>query len=138
MKKSLYYIIWFIAELALLSIIELLNVADFGSDYTTIVILILSCVIAGAFSPTHRKFDYLIAIIMPLSLFIMLFVIGFLMKDDLEESRFHLYIALDFALHSPLLSIYCIMALSTFIASFKSIRIREIIKNRHKTIVESH
>lgn len=128
MKKYFYYIIWFIEVPVLMATCVLLDTTNLinMSIYPPLVLLILSCIVAGNFSPTHRMFDYLITIIMPLSFFIMMFMQGFLMKNDLE-TRFHLYQAFDVALNPRLIIIYCIMASITFCASFKAIRITRML-----------
>lgn len=129
MKKYFYYIIWFIEVPAIIAICVLLDITNLinMSIYPPLALLILSCIIAGIFSPTHKTFDFLITIIMPLSLFIMMFIHGFLTTSDLE-TRFHFYIAIDTAFNSWLLITYFVMALITFLASYKAIRITRILK----------
>ena len=91
------------------------------SPYIMGAVLLLICTVFGFFSPTNKTFDYIISAIMPLSLFCLMFVVGFLDKSDLE-TRFHFHRAVDVAMQSPCLILYLLMATITFIASTKKIR----------------
>ncbi|MBQ7330654.1 MAG: hypothetical protein IJW94_02535 [Oscillospiraceae bacterium] len=128
MKKKLYYAIPFIAVPLLLLLCELLdNVKQLQmSPYILGALLLLFSLAIGFFSATHRTFDYLLTAIVPLSLFCSMFVAGFLDKSDLE-TRFHLYKAVNAAFQPIVLQLYFLMAIVTFLASFKSFR---NIKNR--------
>ena len=85
------------------------------------VFLFLLSFVMGFFSPTHRTFDYLMTAIMPFSLFGLMFIGGFLDKSDLE-TRFHLYKAIKTVFQPIALQLYFLMAVTTFVASFKPIR----------------
>ena len=50
-----------------------------------------------------------------------MFVVGFLDKSDLE-TRFHLYKAVNAAFQPIALLLYLLMAIVTFLASFKRLR----------------
>ena len=128
MKQKLYYAIPFAAVPLLLLLCEVLDNMKLlqMSPYILGAVLLLFSVAMGFFSTTHRTFDYLLTAIMPLSLFCCMFVAGFLDKSDLE-TRFHLYRAVNVAFQSSALLLYFLMAIVTFLASFK--RIRDI-KNR--------
>ena len=128
MKKKLYYAIPFVAVPLLLLLCELFDNMNLlqMSPYILIAVLILFSLVMGFFSPTHRKFDYLLSGIMPLSLFCCLFVVGFLDKTDLE-TRFHLYKAVNTAFQPVALHLYFLMAIATFLASYKCLR---NLKNR--------
>ncbi|MBQ7232695.1 MAG: hypothetical protein IJX07_05675 [Bacillales bacterium] len=97
------------------------NVEDSNSQQATVVVI-------GNLSPTHKKFDYIITIIMPLSFCCSMLIIGFFGKSDLE-TRFHLDGALNAAFQPWSLITYCVMALTAFLASFKTIRIAKRIKS---------
>ncbi len=128
MKKKLYYAIPFIAVPLLLLLCELLDNVKLlqMSPYILGALLSLFSLAIGFFSATHRTFDYLLTAIVPLSLFCSMFVAGFLDKSDLE-TRFHLYKAVNAAFQPIVLQLYFLMAIVTFLASFKSFR---NIKNR--------
>ena len=128
MKKKLYYAIPFIAVPLLLLLCELLDNVKLlqMSPYILGALLLLFSLAIGFFSATHRTFDYLLTAIVPLSLFCSMFVAGFLDKSDLE-TRSHLYKAVNAAFQPIVLQLYFLMAIVTFLASFKSFR---NIKNR--------
>jgi hypothetical protein len=132
MKKKLYYVIPFVAIPLLLLLCEVLDNANLlqMSPYILIAVIFLFSVAMSIFSPTHRTFDYLLTAIVPLSLFCCMFVAGFLDEDDLG-SRFHLYKAVKAAFQPISLQVYFLMAIVTFLASFKYFRnIKNRISNR--------
>lgn len=90
--------------------------------YFIIIPIFLSCIM-GILSPTHSKFDYIITIIMPLSLFCFMLIGGFFDKSDLG-TRFHLDRALETALNPICLLEYFCMTISTFLLSYKKLRTR--------------
>ena len=98
------------------------------SPYILFASLILTSIIFGNLSPTNKKFDYLMTAIVPLSFFLLMFVVGFLDKNDLE-TRFHLYKAFRAAFQPWVLFDCLAMALTTFLASFKPIRIIKLDSN---------
>ena len=128
MKKKLYYVMPFVAVPLLLLLCELLDNTKLlqMSPYILSTLLLLFSLVIGFFSATHRTFDYLLTAIVPISLFCSMFIAGFLDKDDLE-TRFHLYKAVNAAFQPIVLQLYFLMAIVTFLASFKSFR---NIKNR--------
>lgn len=128
MKQKLYYAIPFAAVPLLLLLCEVLDNMKLlqMSPYILGAVLLLFSVAIGFFSTTHRTFDYLLTVIMPISLFCCMFVGGFLDKSDLE-TRFHLYKAVNVAFQPIALLLYFLMAIVTLLASFK--RFRDI-KNR--------
>ena len=96
------------------------NVLQMSPYILSAVVLVFSAII-GFFSATPRTFDYLLTAIMPLSLFCTMFVVGFLDKTDLE-TRFYLYKAVKTACQPIALQLYFLMAVVTFVASFKGFR----------------
>ena len=124
MKQKLYYAIPFAAVplllLLLCEVLDNMNLLQL-SPYILGAMLLLFSVAMGFFSTTHRTFDYSLTAIMPLSLFCCMFVAGFLDKNDLE-TRFHLYKAVNAAFQPIALQLYFLMAIATFLASFKSFR----------------
>lgn len=132
MKQKLYYAIPFAAVPLLLLLCEVLDNMKLlqMSPYILGAVLLLFSVALGFFSTTHRTFDYLLTAIMPISLFCCMFVGGFLDKSDLE-TRFHLYRAVNVAFQPIALLLYFLMAIVTFLASFKRFRdIRNRTSNR--------
>ena len=128
MKKKLYYVMPFIIVPLLILSCELLEDTELlkMNPYIFGAFLVLSSAIFGFFSPSNKSVDYLITLIMPLSLFCSMFVGGFLSKSDLE-TRFHLHIAVDVAFQPIALIFYFAMAIITFITSlkfFKNLKIR--------------
>ena len=123
MKQKLYYAIPFAAVPLLLLLCEVLDNMNLlqMSPYILGAMLLLFSVAMGFFSTTRRIFDYLLTAIMPLSLFCCMFVVGFLDKSDLE-TRFHLYKAVNAAFQPVALLLYLLMAIVTFLASFKRLR----------------
>ena len=124
MKKKIYYASPFIIISVLsltMNFLHKINLIKI-SPYVIFASLILTSIIFGNLSPTNRKFDYIITAIVPLSFFLLMFVLGFLDKND-SETRFHLYKAFRAAFQPWVLFDCLAMALTTFLASFKPIRI---------------
>ena len=122
--KKLYYFIPFILVPSALLLCEFLDNKGFikMNPYLIGIILVLISAIMGNFTPTNKRFDYLISVIMPLSLFVLMFVVGFL--DETETySRFDLGIAIKVSTQPSVLLMYLGMAFTAFILSFKSFRI---------------
>ena len=130
MKNKLYYVIPFVAvPLLLLICDELDNTELFPMTPCTITsLLLIFSVVVGFSSTTHRMFDYLLVAIMPLSLFCFMFVGGFLSLSDVYN-RFNLYKAVKTAFQPIALQLYFLMAITTFLASFKHFRkIKKLFK----------
>jgi hypothetical protein len=132
MKKKLYYVTPFVAVPLLLLLCEVLNNMNLlpMSPYILSAILLLFSGAMAFFSPSSKTFDYLLTLIMPLSLFLCMFVVGFLGESDLG-TRFHLYKAVDAAFQPIALLLYFLMAIVAFLTSFKHFRdIKKRISNR--------
>ena len=132
MKQKLYYAIPFAAVPFLLLLCEVLDNMKLlqMSPYILGAVILLFSVAMGFFSTTLKTFDYLLTAIMPMSLFCCMFVGGFLDKNDLE-TRFYLYRAVDVTFQPLALLLYFLMAIVTFLASFKRFRdIRNRTSNR--------
>lgn len=95
-------------------------------------LLILISAVMGNLTPTHRRFDYIMTVIMPLAFFCTMFVGGFLDESDLQ-SRFSFHRAVEVAFQPVALSYYIVMALVTFLASFEQYRILKRIKKRRES-----
>ena len=123
MKKSLYYVIPFVAVPILLLLCDVLGNKKLlpMNPYTMSAVLLLFSVAMGFFSTTNKTFDYLLTVIMPISLFCFMFVGGFLDKECIG-GRFQLYRAINVAFQPIALQWYFLMAITTFLASFKRFR----------------
>ena len=132
MKKKLYYVTPFVAVplLSLLCVVlDNMNLLPM-SPYILSAILLLFSGVMAFFSTSSKTFDYLLTLIMPLSLFLCMFVVGFLGESDLG-TRFHLYKAVDAAFQPIALLLYFLMAIVAFLTSFKHFRdIKKRISNR--------
>ena len=123
MKKKLYYVLPFIVVPAIMLFCELLDNTELlkMNPYILGALLVLSSALFGFFSPSDRSVDYLITLVMPLSLFGFMFVAGFLSKSDLE-TRFHLSEAVGTSFQPISLFFYAVMAIIAFVASLKLFR----------------
>ena len=129
MKKTVYYLSPFVIVPMALLLCEFLTYVNIinQSPYVIGITLFVVSVIIGNLSPEQRTFDYIMTVLMPLSLLCTMFIVGFLDKDDME-TRFHFYKAFKAAFQTFALQYYFMMAVSTFLASFKAIRINRIVK----------
>ncbi len=123
MKQKLYYAIPFVAVPLLIVLFDQIhNIKPLQlSPLILGAALLLVSAVMGFFSATQKTFDYLLTALMPLSLFVCMFVAGFLSKDD-TESQFLLYRAFDVAFQPLALLLYVLMAIVTFLASYKHFR----------------
>lgn len=119
MKNKTYYIMPFIMIPVCMVLCELLDKIEFVnvSPYTMGAILLSISAIAGFFSPSERKCDVWISVIMPFAFLCFMFVGGFLDKSDLE-TRFHLYKAVRAVFQPACLVLYPLMGIVTFGATF--------------------
>ena len=124
MRMFLYYTSPFvIIPVALLLCEYIDNVAAIPMFPYFIIIPIFLSFIMGILSSTRNKFDYIMTVIMPLSLFCFMFIGGFFDKSDLD-TMFHLDRAFKTAFQPICLIEYCCMAISTFISSHPKLRTR--------------
>ena len=128
MKRKLYYLMPFIVVPILMMLLEVLDNAELLKMNPYIIggVLALSSAVFGFLSPSNKSMDYLLTLIMPLSFFCTMFVVGFLGKDDMG-GRVHIYKAVDAAFQPIALILYFAMAIITLLASLKCFR---TIKNR--------
>ena len=127
--KKVYYIFPFaFVPMLLLLCDHLINLEIINMYPITLsLILIFGGVVVGNLSMSSKKFDYIMTTLMPLSFFCWTFLIGYFTTNDLE-TRFNFRIAFELVSYPWTLSTCRIMLLTTFVASFKPIRILEIIK----------
>ena len=125
MKKVLFYVSPFFAYLALMGIIELLRhftgIEGYAFVTTLFSLSFLFSAAYGFFSPSKRKFDYLLTLLLPLASFLFWFLLGYFSKSDLE-TRYDLSIAVDVSLQPFAVLEYAIMAFTTFFFSFGEFR----------------
>ena len=131
MKKTIYYVCPFIIVPCSCLLSEFLNKRDvlYMNPYIFFAELFIISAMIGNLTPTHRHFDYIMTAIMPLSLFIAMFLGGFLDQTDLG-GRFYTDRALDVAFQPLALIAYFMIGATTFFASYKSFRIIRRIKSR--------
>ena len=124
MKKVLYYFSPFVVIAILFGLLDLLDYLGMLQPSPIILVssLFIISVIIGNLTSTKRKFDLLITIIVPFALFSFLFIVGFLEAGE-TYSRFDFDHAFKVALVNYPWYIYLSLAISTFIASFKPLRI---------------
>ena len=124
MRKIFYYISPFIIiPVVLLSCEYIDNVTTIPMFPWFIIIPIFISCIMGILSSTHNKFDYIMTVLMPLSLFCFMFIGGFFDKSDLE-TMFHLDRAFEVALQPICLIEYFCITIATFLSSHKKLRMR--------------
>lgn len=123
MKKKLYYALPFIVVPILMLLCETLDNLELlnMSPYILAVVLMVTSAVFGFLSSSDRLFDYLMIAIMPLSLLCFMFVLGFLSECDFA-CRFHLYIAVEVSFQPIALQFYFLMAMTTFLTSFRYLR----------------
>lgn len=117
-KRGLYYGAPFLLVPGVLLLCEWLDDAGIVkmSPYILGIVLVLLSAAAGWFSPAVGRFDAAVTAVMPLSLFVCMWIGGFLDRGDLG-SRFHLYRALAVAFQPIALVLYALMALAALGAS---------------------
>ena len=132
MEKKIYYILSFILVTFSIFLIDSLNNMDIlkMSSQTIIIICFLLSAIIANFTPTHRRFDYIITIIMPLSLLCAIVLIDFFAGYCDGRPKFYLRDAFYTAFDSTFLQLYLTMGAITFLASFRPFRLFRIIKRK--------
>lgn len=122
-KKGLYYAAPFLLVPVLLLLCEWTDDAGIVrmSPYILGMVLVLLSAAAGWFSPAQGRFDAVLTAVMPLSLFVCMWIGGFLDRGDLG-SRFHLYRGFAVAFQPVALILYALMALAALGASWAHFR----------------
>ncbi|MBR3964681.1 MAG: hypothetical protein IKJ80_04670 [Clostridia bacterium] len=123
MKKKLYYAIPFIVIPALLLLLELFDNSGIieMSPYVMAAFLMVACAVFGFFSSSEHFSDYLLTLILPLSLFCFTFIGGFLDENDIG-ARFSLDRAVQVSFQPFFSLMYACMAAVTFLTSIKAFR----------------
>ena len=127
--KKLYYVIPLIVYPFTVELCELLYEVGIGGTDVPICVIafFLISVMIGNLTPTSRMFDYALPIVCATEYNCYRFICGFFAKDDLER-RFSIFEAFDWVFYDMSLLVCAIIAVTTFLASFKLIRITRIIK----------
>lgn len=135
MKKIIYYAIPFVAFPLIFLATELATdlFYDYEKDYINSVIriammiaLVLFSAIMGSLSKVNKKFDLIITAIIPVSFLLTLFVL-FLFDNGCEGIRFYPRNAFHIEFYIQYLPILAVMTATTFVTSFKPIRISNIL-----------
>ena len=128
--KKLYYAVPFVIVPASMLLCELLDNAGFikMNPHVMGAVLFLLSAIVGNLTSAARKFDYLMTVLMPLSLFVFMFIGGYLDETEVY-ARFDLRKAIKVAAQPGCFQMYIMMAVTTFLASFKPVRIIRKIMN---------
>ena len=92
--------------------------------------LFLFCVLIGNFTPTHKKFDYIMTAIIPVVVLSTLFISLYFDEGCDGKPQFSIHHALNMEYYRIWLPTTSIMALTTFISSFKPFRNFRIIKRK--------
>lgn len=123
----LYYLSPFLLTPVLAGITNLIAELPGIKPYMFPILCILFCLYGAVLamcSGSAHTYDFLITLFAPLSLLVMMFLLGFLEQTE-TRSRFDWEHALDIALQLPGLFLYLCMTVTSFIASHKKFRIRK-------------
>ena len=133
MKKYIYYIIPCVALPLVVGIcwfIDHMGIVEMNLTIIAVALAIVSVVI-GNFSPTNKLFDYALPIVSVIGYNCYRFICGFFAKTDLE-TRYSISEATDWIFDDTSLLLCAMIAVITFLASFKYIRIINILKHNKK------
>ncbi len=125
-KKIIYYaapFVFFFLVFLLVSLLDSTDIIGSGPVFILMCILLLSFpIIIGGFSPSDKKFDYIITAIVPLALLFTLFIFLFFAEGCDGKPRLSISHALNIEYYKTYFPIAAILTVSTFVASFKPIR----------------
>ena len=129
MKKTLYYVSPFVLLPIVFWMIDALEKSEQLSPNVlmllTFSLLFCSAFLFGGLSPSEKKADFLMILILPLSCFFALFA-GLLLDAGCDGlPRFSIHHALNPEYYVAWLPIVMLMTVVTFLASFRPIRIRK-------------
>lgn len=123
MKKFLYYIMPFIVTPALMMVCSVFD--NWGllplSIFLLAVVSIIASAVFGFFTSTNKKFDYLMTFIMPLSFFFSMYFEGLFSRGEMGI-WYNIDLAQLLAYQPVAMISYPLMAIVTFIASYKGFR----------------
>ncbi len=131
MKKVIYYASPFVLFPIILGAFTLLDEIDIiNSNILAIslfVIFFVTTAFLGNLSLTEKKFDYLMTVIVPISFLLTVFVALFFDKGCDGTAQLSIHHALNIEYYKIWLPIVAVTAVTTFVASFKPIRISKRI-----------
>ena len=136
MKKILYYLTPFIVIPLVTLIVDFLDEVGLinMTPLSFVIILALIGIVIGNLSSASKKFDYIIALLVPIAFFVLMFVLGLFETACDDEPLLSVRIAFETAIQPWAIVNYIIMAVATFFASYKSLRISEILKNNQHNV----
>ena len=127
MKKIAYYISPFV----IFTILFLLATLFSGAEILEAIVfasLFLFAIVLGIISPSRARFDYLITIIIPVSVFFALFISLFFDEGCDGTPQLSLNHALNIEYYRSWLPMALVMTVIAFVFSFKPIR--RFVKNK--------
>lgn len=131
MKKTIYYIAPFAVFPLLVLLINSLDSMEMQSNIwkpLTLVLFFLFAALMGTLSPTERKFDYLMTLLIPAAFLCTLFVLLYFDEGCDGLPQLSLHHALNMHYYRVWLPYVAIMIGITFVTSFKPIRVSSIRK----------
>ncbi len=131
MKKTIYYIAPFAVFPLLVLLINCLDSMEMQSNIwkpLTLILFFLFAALMGTLSPTERKFDYLMSLLIPAAFLCTLFVLLYFDEGCDGLPQLSLHHALNMHYYRVWLPYVAIMTGITFITSFKPIRVSSIRK----------
>ncbi len=123
-KKVVYYALPFLLIPVILLLCGWLDNAAVLKMNPAIMIILLFIIalLVGNLTPTTKNFDIAISFMAPLALFLFMFLVGLLDQGE-THAVFDFRFACKTAFQQPLLFLYPLLALATFLASSKPFRI---------------
>ena len=127
MKKAIYYASPFVLFPIIFGVFTLLDEIDIINsnimEVGSFTILFVASAFLGSLSLTNKKFDYLMTGIVPLACFFALLIALFFDEGCDGTPQLSIHHALNMEYYKIWLPIVAAMAVTTFVASFKPIRI---------------
>ena len=126
MKKTIYYLAPFAVFPLLVLLINSLDSMEMQSNIwkpLTLILFFLFAALMGTLSPTERKFDYLMSLLIPAAFLCTLFVLLYFDEGCDGLPQFSLHHALNMHYYRVWLPYVAVMTGITFITSFKPIRL---------------
>ncbi len=130
MKKVMYYFSPFIVVPIIFLIVTLLEdtaLLESIVPYVLFAALFIFAFAIGVLSPSKTRFDYIMTVIVPISVLVCLFIFLFFDEGCDGKLQFSLHHTLNMEYYKVWLPIALIMMVITFIASFTPIR--NVVKN---------
>lgn len=131
MKKTIYYIAPFVVFPLLVLLINFLDSMEVTAAIwraLTLILFFLFAALMGTLSPTEKKFDYLMTLLIPAAFLCTLFVSLYFDESCDGLPQLSLHHALNMHYYRVWLPYVAIMTGTTFITSFKPIRVSSIRK----------